>query len=597
MALVMRLAVLVLLYYCSSCVYGEEVKTIPEGISASIGHGIEYIQDPDESLTIEEVMRLPDGWSKTADEVFNKGYNTSAWWLKIQLHNPHPYTEWFLEVAYAVLDYLDLYIVKEGEIQESYRMGDKLKFRQRPIEHRYFVVPLSIPQSEQVTVYLKVKSSSSVQVPITLWERNNFNAADIGRTAIHGIYYGGLVIIAIYNLLIYLALGERTYLYYVGYVLAMFLFMASLNGWAFQFLWPLATQWNDTAILVSLTFVVLFGIVFTRRFLDFRKLAHSLVLSANLFVVLSVTTIVACFVIPYSVGIRLVIVLAVAACIYALGAGLFAWYKKHPSANIYVIAWSGLIFGGIILALNKFHILPSNLFTDYATQAGSLMEVVLLSFALAERINKERALRFKAQQDALAVQQQANEELEKRVAARTLELEEANKKLQELSDTDQLTGLKNRRYLNHYLDEEVARAARYQHQIAVLLIDIDHFKAVNDTYGHLIGDDCLTEVAKRIGQQMRWPTDLAARYGGEEFCVVLPETDLKGAATVAERIREKVHSRPIDTREMNLDTSVSIGVYAEVPNSPDLSSDFLARADEALYQAKENGRNRVERAQ
>ncbi len=579
---------------CSSCAFGTDVKTIPKGISAPLGEQIEYLKDEDHSLTIEQVMATTDGWSTSGDEVFNQGYNKSTWWLKLIIENPHPYEDWFLEVAYAVLDYLNIYLVKDGEILDSYEMGDKLPFRFRPIEHRYFVVPVTIPQSEQMAVYIKVRSSSSVQVPITLWERNNFNAADIGRTAIHGIYYGGLVIIAIYNLLIYLALGERTYLHYVGYVMAMFLFMASLNGWAFQFLWPIATSWNDTAILVSLTSVVFFGVTFTRRFLDFKSLSPPLMFSSHVFIVLSVITIAACFVIPYSIGIRLVIALAVAACVWALGSGIYAWYRGNSSASIYVIAWSGLIVGGIILALNKFHIIPSNLFTDYATQAGSLMEVVLLSFALAERINREKALRFKAQQDALSIQQLANEELEQRVAARTLELEEANRKLQELSDTDQLTGLKNRRYLNQYLDKEVARANRYPHNIAILLIDIDHFKSVNDTHGHLVGDDCLTEVAKRIATQMRWPTDLAARYGGEEFCIVLPETDLRGARTVAERIREKVNSRPVDTRDKSLDISVSVGVYAAIPERPDMVNDLVARADEALYRAKENGRNRVE---
>ena len=591
---ILRALVCLLWLLCGSWALASEVKSIPKGISAPLGKNIEYLEDRDRTLTIEQVMALSEGWAISGDEVFNQGYSPSTWWLKLVIENPQPHPEWFLEVAYAVLDYLTVYLVKDDQILRAYEMGDKLPFGSRPIEHRYFVVPVTIPQNERITVYIQVRSSSSLQVPITLWERNNFNAADIGRTALHGIYYGGLVIIAMYNLLIYLALGERTYLHYVGYVMAMFFFMVSLNGWSFQFLWPLATHWNDTAILVSLSCVVLFCATFTRRFLDFKTLSPVLVHSANLLVALSLIAIAASFVMPYSTGIRVVIALAVAACVWALGSGLFAWYRRNPSASVYVIAWSGLIIGGIILALSKFHVIPSNLFTDYATQAGSLMEVVLLSFALAERINRERALRFQAQQDALLIQRQANEELEQRVAARTLELEEANRKLQELSDTDQLTGLKNRRCLNQYLDKEVARAARYPHTIAILLVDIDHFKSVNDTHGHLVGDDCLGEVAKRIAEQMRWPSDLVARYGGEEFCLVLPETDPQGALTVAERIREKVAERPVETGGSALDITISIGVCAAIPERPDMVNDLLARADKALYRAKKNGRNRVE---
>ncbi|MCG8671578.1 MAG: diguanylate cyclase [Pseudomonadales bacterium] len=575
-------------------VFASSLVVTPQGHSFEVGKGVQYLEDQTHELSFDQVRADTERWKVSDDRVFNMGYNESSWWLKFTFQNTVENQQWLLEISYAVLDFLEVYVIDANNGVTTYPMGDKSLFHNRPIEHRYFVVPLELSQNEQATVYIKVKSSSSVQVPITLWDREVFNASDIGRTAIHGLYYGGLVIIAIYNLLIYLALGERTYLYYVGYVLAMFSFMASLNGWAFQFLWPHATLWNDTAILISLDLVVLFGVLFTRRFLDIEKLSSPLNLSSLAIAVISATLFVLLLFLPYSMGIRIIIVFAVFGCFWALFAGLFAWRRGHQSAAIYVVAWSGLLVGGVILALNKIHIFPRNVFTDYATQMGSLMEVLLLSFALAERINKEKALRFAAQQEALTVQQQANEDLEKRVTERTLELEEANKKLQELSDTDQLTGLKNRRYLNQYIDKEISRGARYQHDVAILLIDIDHFKSVNDTYGHLVGDDCLQQVAKRISDQMRWPTDLAARYGGEEFCIVLPETELQGASIVAERVRANVKAHLIETRHKELDISVSIGVYAAVPKSAEQVNEFIALADEALYRAKDNGRNRVE---
>lgn len=164
----------------------------------------------------------------------------------------------------------------------------------------------------------------------------------------------------------------------------------------------------------------------------------------------------------YGTGIRVLIPFAVIVCTWSLFAGLFAWNKGHPSAGIYVLAWSGLLVGGIVLGFNKLQILPRNLLTDSAIQMGSLVEVLLLSFAMGERINRERSLRLQAQNEALATQMAAKANLEKRVEERTLELEEANRKLQELSDTDQLTGRKNRRFLDQYLDKEFSRALRYQ---------------------------------------------------------------------------------------------------------------------------------------
>src|SRR5690606_6268012 len=228
-----------------------------------------------------------------------------------------------------------------------------------------------------------------------------------------------------------------------------------------------------------------------------------------------------------------------------------------------------------VLALTKFHILPRNLFTDSATQIGSLLEVALLSFALAERINQERAMRYQAQQQALDTQFRATEALERRVAERTRELEIANRKLHELSATDALTGIKNRGHLDRYLQQEVSRALRYQHPLTVILIDVDHFKPINDTYGHLVGDDCLREIARRIAAESRWPSDLAARYGGEEFCMVLPETDAEGARIVAERIRQQVEATPVTTEIGALYLTVSLGVFNGIPTQEEDASRFL----------------------
>lgn len=574
--------------------HASTIELTPQHNEQVIGSGVYFIEDKAHRLTFEDVHSLKDEWRMNEEVTFNQGYSDSTWWLKFQIENKGSQPDWLIEISYAVLDYVDVFIEDSDGDVIRHSMGDKLPFETRPIAHRFFVVPLSILPSEAVTVYVKTLTSSSVQVPITVWDRDTFNASEIGRSLLHGIYYGGLLIIAIYNVLIFFALRERNYLYYVGYVLAMLVFMASLNGWAFQYFWPKSISWNDTAILISLDLVVLFGLLFTQRFLSFNKLSRPLWVSAKLIVVICVVLFFLFMVIPYTVGIRIIIVYAVFGCFWALFSGLYAWKKGHQSAGIYVAAWSWLLIGGVVLALSKFHILPSNLFTDSAAQLGSLIEVLLLSFALTERISNEKALRFAAQQEALHIQQQANEELEQRVTVRTLELEEANKQLQTLSDTDQLTNLKNRRYLNQYVEEELTRGARYNHYVALLLIDIDHFKKVNDTHGHLVGDECLKEVAKRISEQVRWPTDLVARYGGEEFCMVLPETNLEGAITVAERVCKKVNAKPVSTPDVELEISVSVGVFSDIPTSPTQSVAFLTHADEALYSAKHNGRNRVE---
>lgn len=513
----------------------------------------------------------------------------------------------FLEISYPVLDYIDAYIVSSGMLQQQYKLGDKYSFDKRPIEHRHFVLPLEWKSQETISVYLAVRSSSSIQVPLVLWELHDFYNVDQTRTLIHGVYYGIMFVMIMYNLFVYLVVGDRNYLYYVMFVLCMPLFLASLNGFAFQYLWPNFTEWNDQAIIVALAGVVLFGSIFTFRFLELQKMhsvyrwiAVSLNLGALIIIGLS-------FYLSYSIMIHVLIPFAALACIYAFSSGSMCWMQGGLSARYYTVAWTSLLAGGVILALNKFDVIPKNTFTEYATQIGSALEVILLSFALAERINQERRMRFNAQQEALtterelrqareealAIQKQATESLEQRVKDRTHELEKLNQKLEELSATDQLTGLKNRRYLDNTLAEEFARCARYGHTLSVLLMDIDHFKRFNDTYGHLIGDECLKDVAHSVRKGLRWPSDRAARYGGEEFCVILPETETEGALTVAERIRRNVEMMNFMVKDQRVPVTVSIGLAVIKPQPHQKPELVLEFADSALYLSKEAGRNRV----
>lgn len=603
----MRLIILTMLLVC--CIARADTFAVEESQTKDpLNPYVEYLEDPQHRLTIHEVIDLPgERWTRNRDEIFNQGYSDSTWWLKVSLANTSAHKlNRFLEISYPVLDYIDAYVTN-GTIKQEYKLGDKYPFHQRPVDHRNFLIPLEWADDEELTIYLAVRSSSSIQVPLMLWEQHAFYNVDQTRTLIHGVYYGIMFVMIMYNLFVYLAVGDRNYLFYVMFVLCMPLFLASLTGFSFQYLWPNYTKWNDQAILVALSGVVLFGAIFTYGFLNLRNrhrlyrwMASALALGAAAIIITS-------FYLSYRTMIHILIPFAALACIYAFTSGILQWRDGNLAARYYTVAWTALLGGGVILALNKFHIIPKNTFTEYATQIGSALEVILLSFALAERINQERRMRFNAQQDALtterelrhareealSIQKQATESLELRVKERTKELEDLNHKLEELSATDQLTGLKNRRYLDQTLAEEFARCCRYGHTLAVLLMDIDHFKSFNDTYGHLIGDECLKDVAHCVRKGLRWPSDRAARFGGEEFCVVLPETEQEGALTVAERIRKNVENLNFVVNDKRVPVTISIGVTVIVPTTNLAVEYMLESADNALYASKEAGRNRV----
>jgi len=183
-------------------------------------------------------------------------------------------------------------------------------------------------------------------------------------------------------------------------------------------------------------------------------------------------------------------------------------------------------------------------------------------------------------------------ELHMRLRRLQAELRDKNAALAEISITDLVTGLRNRRYVSDFLSVELLRAARYKTPLAVLLLDLDYFKKVNDTYGHKAGDTVLHEVGERLLASLRG-TDMAGRFGGEEFLVVLPQTDLAGACALGERIRQTIAETPFEIGSgAPIPVTVSIGAGA-LSEATQTAEQLVEKADAALYAAKDAGRNRV----
>jgi len=173
------------------------------------------------------------------------------------------------------------------------------------------------------------------------------------------------------------------------------------------------------------------------------------------------------------------------------------------------------------------------------------------------------------------------------------ELREKNRKLEELSNTDDLTKLYNRRYFMEVFELEFQRAKRYGSYLSFIMMDIDNFKDFNDTYGHLLGDEILLEVARILKKNLR-VNDQIGRYGGEEFALMMPETDLKGAMVVAERHRKQVEDFTLHKGNEKLKITISLGVATYPDPRVEKLDDLIKLADDALLEAKSGGRNRIQ---
>jgi diguanylate cyclase (GGDEF)-like protein len=231
----------------------------------------------------------------------------------------------------------------------------------------------------------------------------------------------------------------------------------------------------------------------------------------------------------------------------------------------------------------------------FRREGGTFVPIILLT-ALEDVESKRRGMAAGA--DDFITKPVSQLELQIRMTSLlrikdlTDKLEDANRQLEQLAVTDALTSLHNRRYLVQELEREFKRSKRYNHVCGVLLLDIDHFKKVNDTFGHPVGDRVLTLVSDVLKSAVR-TTDVVGRFGGEEFMILAPETGLDALALIAERIRSHVAERSVAAQPGLPAVTVSIGA-ATSDHRDAASSDALVRlADEALYQAKREGRNRV----
>ncbi|MEH6449082.1 MAG: diguanylate cyclase [Oleispira sp.] len=619
----------------ASALESVEIGDLNQGYS--LNDHVEYIVDVKGELSSDQLIQPNKKWNVHDKETLSFGYSSSVYWFRFNVTNSSVSdVSHLLEIAYPVLDDIKIWVYDERrQLLEQFHLGDKISFGEREIQHRNFVVPLAISKKQTQVWLIRIETSSAMQLPMTIWPEREFFIKDQSRLMGLGLYYGIMLIMALYNLFVFFSVRENNYLYYVFYVASMAGFLASLQGLSFQYIWPTATNWNDSAIIVMLSGVVFFTSLFTRNFMGLAE--HHKILN-NLFgmvIFASAVTALSVNFIPYYLLIKVLIGLAVLGISLVIYTGILRWSEGFNAARYFTIAWSSMLLGGAILALNKFNIVPRNNFTENAVQLGSAIEIILLSFALADRLNQEKRERYEAQiqalnleriagsaqtealeqeryarsaqekalvhereareaQDrALEIQRKANETLEDKVKERTNELECVNHKLAELSTTDALTGIRNRRYFDQVLEREFNRARREREQLSILMLDIDYFKRVNDEHGHQVGDDVLRQVAKILRKVVHRTTDLIARYGGEEFAIILPSTDVAGAYLVAEKIREEIADQQWSTEGHSFSMTVSLGLMGDEPRSGDSADYWLKEADDALYKAKESGRNKV----
>ncbi|WP_441003216.1 diguanylate cyclase [Pseudocolwellia agarivorans] len=446
---------------------------------------------------------------------------------------------------------------------------------------------------------------------------NTTDALDKRGLLTDGLAIGSAFALTFSMLLIYLANGQRAVLLLSGYFLIRAIILTLLLGYVLEVgasrFYTLFDFDIPLLVILSKLMLMWFALLIFHIKKESKK-TYWLIKSTSWALVLYLPV---CFILPIEVSFKLSVFIELAVGLLLLAAAVQLIQKNQRLS----VLFAAFVFAQLIIDLLKI-IALFNLNTDvyqdspYLYTSSFWLSGCFTVFMLSrgyyyqiqdKEIAEQRALASlqkskKAQEDLLILKEENQEKLESRVQERTLELnialqelEEANKELEEKNTLDELTGLYNRRYYDQKIVAEYRRSRRNLTPLSLVVIDIDHFKNVNDTHGHIVGDKCLVWVAKKIKDILGRVTDLGCRYGGEEFCLILPETDTKGAISLAETLRTSICSEIFVDGDQKIPITISCGI-STYWQQPDITpTEIFDAADQALYKAKDNGRNQVQK--
>ena len=509
---------------------------------------IELLEDPGGELRITDVAAPGVAFQPASLQSTNIGFTPSVWWARITLRNDSEHRHRaLLRQNYPLIDYVDLYEVDRDGQWQQHATGDRRSFATRPLAHRDFIFPLTVAANSERSFYLRYQSQGPIDIHLSLYSEPELLEKISREQLAYGIYYGAVIMLLVWSMLVFVAVRDKAFLAYFAYVASFGLYMATHNGLAFQFLWPNSPAWGNTGLIVLLCLSLLVALQFSRMILHARDYAPRLDKIALALQGIAALGLLAAPLLPYATLIVPVTLLILLSVIFMLIMGCVSALAGSIPARYFLLAWGAFLAGSIIYLWKVFGVLPHTFVTQNSWQIGSLLEMILLSLTLSSRMNE----------------------------------------LQHQSRTDALTQLGNRRLFDDKLPAAVTMAGHSKRPLALLMLDIDHFKQFNDRHGHARGDEAIKLVGQALRKIVRKPY-LACRYGGEEFAVILPGASHEEAMVLAERLRSTVEQDSAGDYAI----CISIGL-ATLGDPATAGADLLFKAaDFALYTAKEQGRNR-----
>jgi two-component system NtrC family sensor kinase len=385
--------------------------------------------------TFQKVL-LSTQFKKLSQKVANLGVSQNSHWLKFRIKNITDIESLILEIDNSIIDELDLYtLLPNGEFLVE-KIGENKRVNERKFNDHNFIFNVNIPKNQTRDFYIKVKSGDIIVVPIYLRTQKTFFESHLEKELIFGIYTGIILVMFFYNLFLYFTIRDKNYLYYVAYIFSVGGTQIVLQGFSYKYLWPNSPWFANQSLILFAALSGISIVLFLRYFLQLKKHTPILNRGVDIIIIGYLIAVPLRILGYYNISYNIVDLLAGVICFYSLAVAIIISIKGYRPAKFFLLAWSIFIIGMLSFVFRNFGLLPYNYFTNYSMPFGNAIEVILLSFALADRINILKKEKEESQVEALQalkenerIIKEQNVILDTKVTERTAELETSNQEL------------------------------------------------------------------------------------------------------------------------------------------------------------------------
>lgn len=562
---------------------------------------VRWIDDSSAELTIERVMNQPKRWQALTSRSKVLDIFTDTRWYKWGLPRlPEAGKTYWISIGEGAFQDAQVWFLDQnGKLLSRKKAGLKTAISDRAVKHHRQIISFMSPKRSKYTAVFRLSSIESAVFSPSIWTPAAFTTNE--RSVRDWLAAALGVLLAIALLAASMAIWTRDPIFKYLSALAMSFAAWCLNsqGYMFLWIWPGKPEFNLYAESMTLSLMATFLSLLGMQILDRGKtsLLRALRQGQRITWIAGLFNVATLSMVPAAGSMLAAISVLFLALLFTTVASFVRWKSgerdgAHLLVGMVIFAMAALV-NWLVLAGRVPLWWPDGMSLTETGAIGALISMLWFTTGAIQRQTSQKRLQDVAKKHWIESHQAATNRLEETVKARTFELQTAHDQLSQMSRVDGLTGVHNRRYFDESLRAEVERSGRSLEPVGIVMIDLDHFKRLNDEHGHAAGDLCLKEAARLASQCVQDDSDLVARYGGEEFVALLVNASPERAMAFAERVRAAIENHLVHYEDQTLRMTASLGVYCDQASQSSDEERLLKAADTALYAAKNAGRNRV----